>query len=71
MVLPPAGDVDEVDENGRTALMYCAIADQVECLQVLLNRGSVISARDTSGQTALHWAAATVSHTKGTTLFSL
>lgn len=52
--------MDEADENGRTGLMYCAIADQLDCLQLLLNRGAVISARDTSGQTAMHWAAATV-----------
>ena len=57
------GDVDEPDENGRTALMYCAISDQLECLQVLLNRGAVISTKDASGQTPIHWAAATVSCT--------
>lgn len=55
------GDVDQGDENGRTGLMYCAIADQLECLQLLLNRGAVVAARDNTGQTALHWAAATVS----------
>lgn len=56
-----AGDVDEADESGRTALMYCAMSDQLECLQLLLNKGAVMSAKDTSGQTAIHWAAATVS----------
>lgn len=53
--------MDEPDESGRTALMYCAISDQLECLQLLLNRGAVISTKDASGQTAMHWAAATVS----------
>lgn len=55
------GDVDEADENGRTGLMYSAIADQLECLQLLLSRGAVASLKDSNGQTALHWAAATVS----------
>lgn len=53
--------MDEADENGRTGLMYSAIADQLECLQLLLSHGAVVSAKDSDGQTALHWAAATVS----------
>lgn len=54
-------EVDSVEENGRTALMYCAMAEQVDCLQLLLKRGSFVSAQDNNGQTALHWAAVTVS----------
>ena len=62
IICSSSGDVDEVDENGRTSLMYCAISDQLECLQLMLNRGAVISTQDSSGQTVLHWAAAIVSH---------
>ncbi len=40
--------------------MYSAIADQLECLQLLLNCGATVGLQDTTGQTALHWAAATV-----------
>ena len=56
-----SGDVDEIDENGRTALMYVAMVDQVECLQLLISRGATISVQDNSGQTAIHWSSATVS----------
>ncbi len=54
------GNIDEADDGGRTALMYSAIADQLECLQLLLNCGATVGLQDTTGQTALHWAAATV-----------
>ena len=53
--------VDSIEENGRTALMYCAMAEQTECLQLLLKHGSFVSAQDGNGQTAVHWAAITVS----------
>jgi len=42
--------------------MYSAIADQLDCIQLLLNRGATVGIQDASGQTALHWAAATVAH---------
>ena len=56
-----AEGVDEVEGHGRTALMYCAMAEQPECLQVLLKKGALTTAQDNNGQTALHWAAITVS----------
>ena len=52
--------MDEADDGGRTGLMYSAIADQLECMQLLLNRGATVGLQDATGQTALHWAAATV-----------
>ena len=55
-----AGGVDDVEEYRRTALMYAAMADRWECVQLLLKHSALISARDNNGQTALHWAAATV-----------
>ena len=41
--------------------MYAAMGDQVDTLQLLLKRGALITAHDSSGQTSLHWAAITVS----------
>ena len=54
-------DVDEREEFGRTPLMYSAMAERVECVEVLVRRGAFITAQDSNGQTALHWAALTVS----------
>lgn len=54
--------VDDVEEYRRTALMYAAMADRWECVQLLLKHSALISARDNNGQTALHWAAATDSY---------
>ena len=61
MNLSIAEGVDEVEGHGRTALMYSAMAEQAECLQALLKKGALTTAQDSNGQTALHWAAITVS----------
>ena len=58
--LPYTADVDAVEENERTALMYGAMADRPECVELLLQKGALITAQDSNGQTALHWAALTV-----------
>ena len=55
------GDVDLVEEFGRTPLMYSAMAEREECVVALLRHGALITLQDSSGQTALHWAALTVS----------
>ena len=52
--------VDSVEENGRTPLMYSAMAGHDNCLKLLLKKHAHLSARDSNGQTALHWAAVTV-----------
>ncbi len=52
--------VDEVEGQGRTALMYSCMADQVDTLTALLKKGALLTAQDSNGQTALHWAAITV-----------
>lgn len=41
--------------------MYSAMVEREECAALLLSHGALISAQDDSGQTALHWAALTVS----------
>ena len=53
--------VDAVEENGRTPLMYSAMAGHENCLKFLLKKHAHLSARDSNGQTALHWAAVSVS----------
>lgn len=55
------GDVDLVEEFGRTPLMYSAMAEREECVVALLRHGALITFQDSNGQTALHWAALTVS----------
>lgn len=55
------GDVDLVEEFGRTPLMYSAMAEREECVVALLRHGALITLQDSNGQTALHWAALTVS----------
>ena len=55
--IPNTADVDTVEENGRTAIMYSAMADRLECVELLLQKGALITAQDSNGQTALHWAA--------------
>ena len=54
-------DVDSVEENGRTPLMYSAMAGHENCLKLLLKKHAHLSARDSNGQTALHWASVSVS----------
>lgn len=59
--LTSAEAVDSIEENGRTPLMYSAMADREDCLKLLLKKHAHVSARDNNGQTALHWAAISVS----------
>ena len=49
-----------MEGQGRTALMYSCMADQVETLTALMKKGALLTAQDSNGQTALHWAAITV-----------
>jgi ankyrin repeat protein len=51
-------DIETVEpENRRTGLMYAAILNHSEILQLLLDRGVNIPARDRAKRTALHFAA--------------
>ncbi len=51
-------DIETVEpENERTGLMYAAILNYSEILQLLLDRGANIAAGDRHGRTALHFAA--------------
>jgi uncharacterized protein len=48
---------DEVEQYGRTPLIYAAMNNNAEIAQALVNRGAKLDVRDNLGKTALHWAA--------------
>ncbi|XP_073907480.1 inversin isoform X10 [Castor canadensis] len=48
---------DKEDQFGRTPLMYCVLADRLDCADALLKAGAVVNKTDHSQRTALHLAA--------------
>ncbi|KAM9805995.1 inversin isoform X2 [Syngnathus typhle] len=42
---------------GRTPLMYCVLADRLDCAEILLKAGATVNKSDHSQRTALHLAA--------------
>ncbi|XP_030407447.1 inversin isoform X2 [Gopherus evgoodei] len=48
---------DKDDQFGRTPLMYCVLADRLDCAEALLKAGVGINKADHSRRTALHLAA--------------
>lgn len=55
-VLKPGNVVFIPTVTGGTALHHAAYHDAVDCLQLLIEKGATINARDTSGLTPLYWA---------------
>ena len=49
--------IDSGDQFGRTPLMFCVLADRLECAELLLKAGAQTNQKDKGGRTALHWAA--------------
>lgn len=49
-------DVNIVDEDGRTPLMYAAFNGHAEIINFLIDKGALINACDSSGRTALMMA---------------
>lgn len=49
--------VDQVNSEGRTALMFAALVGQSNVIRLLEQRGADRVARDVSGKTAVDWAA--------------
>lgn len=39
LLVPEVGDLDTVDEEGRSASHYCALHGEVKCLNVLCDHG--------------------------------
>ncbi|XP_019126312.2 inversin isoform X2 [Larimichthys crocea] len=48
---------DREDQFGRTPLMYCVLADRLDCAEILLKAGASVNKTDQSQRTALHLAA--------------
>lgn len=48
---------DKEDQFGRTPLMYCVLADRLDCADALLKAGADVNKADHSRRTALHLAA--------------
>ncbi|XP_012576856.1 PREDICTED: inversin isoform X2 [Condylura cristata] len=48
---------DKEDQFGRTPLMYCVLADRLDCADTLLKAGADVNKTDHSRRTALHLAA--------------
>ncbi|KAM9782828.1 inversin [Neosynchiropus ocellatus] len=48
---------DREDQFGRTPLMYCVLADRLDCADILLKAGASVNKTDHSRRTALHLAA--------------
>ncbi|XP_076009832.1 inversin [Genypterus blacodes] len=48
---------DREDQFGRTPLMYCVLADRLDCAETLLKAGASVNKTDHSHRTALHLAA--------------
>ncbi|KAI1894148.1 hypothetical protein AGOR_G00112830 [Albula goreensis] len=48
---------DREDQFGRTPLMYCVLADRLDCAETLLKAGATVNKADHSQRTALHLAA--------------
>uniref|UniRef100_A0A665WHX2 Inversin n=1 Tax=Echeneis naucrates TaxID=173247 RepID=A0A665WHX2_ECHNA len=47
---------DREDQFGRTPLMYCVLADRLDCAEILLKAGASVNKTDHSQRTALHLA---------------
>ncbi|XP_055359449.1 inversin isoform X2 [Betta splendens] len=48
---------DREDQFGRTPLMYCVLADRLDCAEILLKAGASVNKTDHSQRAALHLAA--------------
>ncbi len=49
-------DPDDVDQDGRTALMYASFNGHTEIVRLLLDQGAGVGSRDALGRTALLYA---------------
>ena len=55
--LEGGADVDEKDDEGRTALQFACGFGELECAEALLNAHASVDAVDNNHNTALHYAA--------------
>ncbi|XP_076996371.1 inversin isoform X2 [Tamandua tetradactyla] len=57
LILGNSAFKDKEDQFGRTPLMYCVLADRLDCADALLKAGADVNKTDHSQRTALHLAA--------------
>ncbi|XP_016365193.1 inversin-like [Sinocyclocheilus rhinocerous] len=57
LITAESGLRDSEDQFGRTPLMYCVLADRLDCAEVLLKASAAVNKTDHSQRTALHLAA--------------
>ncbi|XP_054440585.1 inversin isoform X2 [Pteronotus mesoamericanus] len=57
LIIGNAALKDKEDQFGRTPLMYCVLADRLDCADTLLKAGADVNKTDHSRRTALHLAA--------------
>lgn len=49
--------LDTADNFGRTPLMYCVLADRLDCAKFLISMGCKLDQVDNAGRSATHSAA--------------
>ncbi|HWN89043.1 MAG TPA: ankyrin repeat domain-containing protein, partial [Chitinophagaceae bacterium] len=55
-LLDQKADPNSVDEDGDHLLMYAALYSSVECMQLLIEKGSNVNAKNNLDETALMWS---------------
>ena len=56
-LLDNGADFNEIDDHGNSALHIAAIWDNVECADLLINRGARLDAQNSRWESPLHLAA--------------
>jgi ankyrin repeat protein len=59
-----AGNVNDVDDKGWTALHYASHCETVDCVKYCIEVGANVNARNNLGYTPLHYASASGPHVK-------
>ena len=55
-LLEQGADPNSVDEDGDHLLMYAAMYSSVDCMQLLIEKGSNVNAKNKIDETALMWS---------------
>jgi ankyrin repeat protein len=52
-LIAAGANIDSVDHNGKTALIWACIGNNIECVRILIAAGADVTMRDKLGRTAL------------------
>ena len=55
-LLEQKADPNSVDEDGDNLLMFAALYSSIDCMQLLIEKGSKVNAKNNLGETALMWS---------------